>query len=173
MNYFYKKCIICLLIFLASGCDSIFGKNFASVEECFEYIKSKAITNEKLFVGGISCRFIFPTNQETDTEKRRSFGKCLINKYDQIVDDSSGTRVVNGCAEKADDINLGRFLAKKFSASERMAVKIEEQREELKNLHEEQQDRLQNMLEDQNILRENVLRSPIECIRVGVIIQCD
>lgn len=105
--------------------------NFSSASECFDYVSKVAQTVEKQKVGYVACRFAFSTS-ETESKPKVATARCILSKFNDIVDDTSGTKVVKNCAHSNDAILFGRALAEYFSPEARLREILEDNQRELK-----------------------------------------
>jgi hypothetical protein len=102
----------------------------ASFRRCIEFVKTNSGNKEKLDLGVFACRLSHPLPTMNEPQKSRFMGKCLIDSFSKIQDDTSGTRVVTSCAESSKYPSMGMMLAEIFSPSARVQKIIEAQQEE-------------------------------------------
>jgi hypothetical protein len=110
------------------------SKKFSTLDECINYVRSGSYTQEKLFVGGISCKAIFKQISNQRDEQISSLANCILKDFDNINDDSTGLKVVSVCGDKTKSADIARQLAQNFSQSWRLSQELEKHREKIEDL---------------------------------------
>jgi len=142
---------------------SITGR-FKTTQECFDFVRLNAGTIEKMNVGAIACNLAFQDGSES-ARKNSELGACIVNKYSEIYDDASGTRIVSRCGESTTN-PLSTIIAQEFSPSARMEKLLEENREKMKRDNEVRQ---RGRDGPSIMMIDGQLKS---CIRIGVMLDC-
>ena len=143
--------------------NAITGR-FKTAQECFNFLRVKAGSVEKMRVGAIACNLAFQAGSES-AKKNSALGACIVNNYSEIYDDSSGTKVVSRCGELSGN-PLSAIVAQEFSPSARMEKILEENRIEMQRNNDERK-RGQDGPFIMNI--DGRLKT---CIRIGGILDC-
>lgn len=163
-----------------SGLESLFAKasqaveavtgksitsRFKTTQDCFDFVRPRAGTSEKILVGAMACNLAFQDGSES-AKKNSDLGACILNNYADISDDLSGTRVVSRCGESTGN-PLSAIVAKEFSPSARMEKLLEANREKIKQDNED----FKRGQDGPFIMTIDGL--PKTCIRIGVLLDCD
>ena len=141
---------------------NILNKDFNSKQECVVFAKNNAGNIDKLQLGVMACNYFFA---ETNKELNNPFGKCIINKYAEILDKNSLTKVITICSESTHNLNGGYALSNYFSDSR----KIQDALQENQRMRDETERRQALM----GIMDGIQTRRPTLCIWIGEILQCD
>ena len=130
----------------------------------------KAPNKIKSNVGGFLCVMQFGNSNFISTSESRNLSKCILEDFKNIVDDSSGTRIVTRCNEKFQLKEVGFMIIDEFSEFKRI-----ERVNESNRLQRELENRV-NQIREQS--RNNGLfifndgGTPKPCIKVGSNIDC-
>ena len=150
---------------------SLFQKiNFANEVECRDFVTKNSGNIIKSNVGGFLCVMQFGNSNFISTSESRNLSKCILEDFKNIVDDSSGTRIVSRCNEKFQLKEVGFMIIDEFSESKRI-----ERVNESNRLQRELENRTNQILERSRndgpfILNDgNTLKS---CIKIGSIVDC-
>ena len=150
---------------------SLFQKiNFANEVECRDFVTKNSGNIIKSNVGGFLCVMQFGNSNFISTSESRNLSKCILEDFKNIVDDSSGTRIVTRCNEKFQLKEVGFMIIDEFSESKRI-----ERVNESNRLQRELENRTNQILERSRndgpfILNDgNTLKS---CIKIGSIVDC-
>jgi hypothetical protein len=143
--------------------NSITGR-FKTTQDCFDFVRPRAGTSEKMHVGAMACNLALQEGGES-AKKNSDLGACILNNYADISDDISGTRVVSRCGESTAN-PLSIVVAKEFSPSARMEKLLEANREKIKQDNED----FKRGQGGPFIMTIDGL--PKTCIRIGVLLDC-
>jgi hypothetical protein len=144
--------------------NSVAGR-FKTTQDCFDFVRTRAGTSEKMRVGAMACQLAFQDGSDSG-KKNSDLGACILNNYADISDDASGTRVVSRCGESTAN-PLSAIVAREFSPSARMEKLLEENREKMKQDNEMLQRRRSGpfiMMIDGRTKT---------CIRIGEMLDCN
>jgi len=100
---------------------------FKNKSDCDDYVIRNSIFIEKTKVGIYACAFAFDTRNNNYV----NFGKCVVNKYNSIENDSSGTKTLSQCAQETNARELAYTLNKQFDSVARMEEKLAEERQKI------------------------------------------
>jgi hypothetical protein len=151
---------------------SLFQKiNFANEVECREFVTKNSGNKIKSNVGGFLCVMQFGNSSFISTSESRNLSKCILEDFKNIIDDSSGTRIVTRCNEKFQLKEVGFMIIDEFSESKRI-----ERVNESNRLQRELENRTNQILERSRndgpfILNDGDTRK--SCFKMGSIINCD
>ena len=156
-----------------------FTKNFKDLGECLTFVSTSSGNQEKMNVGMQACNLKFNYSDET-----QDLGSCILNKYGDILDDASGTRVVTGCSESTKTAPIGIIIAEEFSGSAKIKKLTDELDVRNRALAEEnqRQQAIENMerLDEASQKRKSdkpimmmINGKTVLCMQIGVILDCD
>jgi len=143
---------------------------FASEAECREYVNKHSGNQNKSNVGGFLCVMQFGNVNFISTSESRNLSKCILEDFKNIVDDSSGTRIVTRCNEKFQMKEVGFMILDEFSEYKRI-----ERINEANRVQREIENRV-NLIREQSrndgplIINDGGTLKP--CIKVGSVIDC-
>jgi hypothetical protein len=141
---------------------NILHKDFNSKQECVEFARNNAGNIDKLQLGVMACNYIF---SEANNELNNPFGKCIINKYAEILDKNSLIKIITICSESTHNINGGLALSNYFSDSRKIQDALEED-QRMREVTERRRTAMGIMDGIQN-------RRSTTCVWIGEILQCD
>lgn len=176
MKSIFRAYLILALAVLMYGCD----RNFKSLDQCLNYIQSKSFDEGKIGAGRTSCHWSFIKPQTSEDAKTIKTAKCVIANFDEIHDDTSGSRVVNQCSDKYGALEARKPLADHFSSASRHQAKQLQEQDELyermRRLNEE--NRKQELGELRPIIRQDINELDINgklmpCIKIGNTLSCN
>jgi hypothetical protein len=144
-----------------------FQKKFSTFDECFSFVKKNPLSMEKLNIGATSCQVIYGPNKAAAQTVALNFFQCILNNYDEILDDSSGTRVVAKCGNSSHESSFSFYFAQQFNPAMRIAKVLEEERK--KREWENSQLNLFSEINNLNNHRDGTL---IPCMKIGLEIDC-
>lgn len=144
--------------------------NFSSEAECREYVNIHSGTQNKSNVGGFLCVMQFGNVNFIATSESQNLSKCILEDFKNIVDDSSGTRIVSRCNEKFQLKEVGFMILDEFSESKRIERINESNRIQREIENRVNQIREQSRNEGPLIINDGGTLKP--CIKVGSIIDC-
>ena len=166
-----------------------FTKNFKDIGECLTFVSTSSGNQEKMNVGMQACNLKFNYSDET-----QDLGSCILNKYGDVLDDASGTRVVTGCSESTKTAPIGIIIAEEFSGSAKikkltdkldvhnrtLAEENQRQRaiEKMERLDEAPQkinidEASQKRKNDKPIIELMINGKPLLCLQIGEILDCN
>ena len=156
-----------------------FTKNFKDIGECLTFVSTSSGNQEKMNVGMQACNLKFNYSDET-----QDLGSCILNKYGDVLDDASGTRVVTGCSESTKTAPIGIIIAEEFSGSAKIKKLTDELDVRNRALAEEnqRQQAIENMerLDEASQKRKSdkpimmmINGKTVLCMQIGVILDCD
>ena len=144
--------------------------NFASEAECRDFVTKNSGNKIKSNVGGFLCVMQFGNSNFISTSESRNLSKCILEDFKNIVDDSSGTRIVTRCNEKFQLKEVGFMIIDEFSESKRIERVNESNRLQRELENRVNQIREQSRNDGPFIFNDGDERK--SCLKIGSIINC-
>jgi len=151
-NYIYLIFAITVSLLVACGKDERVVQNQASMissllkkynnyEECGTYAESNSNNAEKTSMGRMACFSIYKGT--VDRISWKNFHQCLLDKYENMVDDKSTESQIYRCGVETGEQFIADVYSVDFNPAKKMEMMLQEDQrqrkiaEELKRLDNE------------------------------------